>query len=244
MKFMLDAGHSRVTPGKRSPDGMLEFEFNSVVANYAKALLEGYENTIVYFAHDPSGNVDIPLITRTNRANELNVDAFVSIHANAFGPGGWHSASGIETFVYTTKPKNAYELAIKIQTNLLRASGLPNRGVKTADFHVLRETDMDAVLAECGFMTNKTDLSKLKSDAYRKAAAEAIVDALAEQYQLVKKKVKTSSDKKPVSQLASAFAREAQSWVKENGISDGSRPFDPVTRQEVWVMLKNLIDNK
>lgn len=244
MKFMLDAGHSRVTPGKRSPDGMLEFEFNASVADYAKELLEGYENTTVYFAHDPSGKIDIPLTTRTNRANELKVDCYVSIHANAFGPGGWHEASGIETFIHPSKPKEAYELAIKIQNNLLRASGLPNRGVKTADFHVLRETDMTAVLPECGFMTNKTDLSKLKSDSYRRAVAEAIVDALANQYRLVKKKVKASAEKKTTSQLASPFAREAQTWVMENGISDGSRPHDPVTRQEVWVMLNNLVEKK
>lgn len=187
MKIMLDAGHGHNTPGKRSPDGMKEFEFNLAVANHAKALLDGYENTTVYFAHDPSGKIDVPLSTRTDRANQLNVDAFVSIHANAFGNGGWNAATGIETFVYKTKPQKAYELAIKIQNNLLRASGLPNRGVKTADFHVLRETHMDSVLAECGFMTNKTDLNKLKSESYRKAAAQAIVDALAAQYGLKKK---------------------------------------------------------
>lgn len=187
MKIMLDAGHGLFTQGKQSPDGMKEYEFNSAVANYAKALLEQYENTTVYFAHDPSGKVDVPLVTRTDRANELKVDAYVSIHANAFGAGGWNDATGIETFVYPTKPKEAYELAIKIQTNLLRASGLQNRGVKTADFHVLRESHMAAVLAECGFMTNKTDLTKLKSDSYRRAAAEAIVDALAAQYGLKKK---------------------------------------------------------
>jgi len=187
MKIMLDSGHSLITPGKQSPDGMKEFEFNSAVAAYAKALLEGYENVTVYTAHDPTGKLDVPLETRTDRANQLNVDVYVSIHANAFGSGGWNAASGIETFVYSTKPKGSYELAIKIQNNLLRASGLPNRGVKTADFHVLRETKMDAVLAECGFMTNKTDLNKLKSDSYRRAVAEAIVEALAAQYGLKKK---------------------------------------------------------
>lgn len=237
MKFMLDAGHGLNTPGKQSPDGMKEFEFNAAVANHAKALLEGYENITVYFAHDPSGKVDIPLVTRTDRANELKVDAFVSIHANAIGKGAWEEASGIETFVYKTKPQAAYELAIKIQTNLLRASGLPNRGVKTADFHVLRESKMDSVLAECGFMTNKTDLNKLKSDSYRRAVAQAIVDALADQYKLTKKKTIVKAAEAP-----SPFAKDAQTWVIEQGISDGSRPHDPVTRQEVWVMLKNAMN--
>jgi len=31
--------------------------------------------------------------------------------------------------------------------------------------------------------------------------------------------------------------KEAQTWVKENGISDGTYPQRPVTREEVWAML-------
>ncbi|WLR53541.1 N-acetylmuramoyl-L-alanine amidase [Mesobacillus subterraneus] len=243
MKIMLDAGHSRVTPGKRSPDGMLEFEFNSVVANYAKALLEEYLNTTVYFAHDPSGKVDIPLATRTDRANELNVDAYVSIHANAFGPGGWHDASGIETFIHPSKPKDAYELVIKIQTNLLRASGLPNRGVKTADFHVLRETDMTAVLPECGFMTNKGDLNKLKSDAYRRSVAQGIVYALADQYNLKKKPAPKLMEKKEAA--AGEYPEKIQGlieWVQENGISDGKNPYAPATLAYVWEVARNIVN--
>jgi N-acetylmuramoyl-L-alanine amidase len=32
MKIMIDAGHGSNTPGKRTPDGMREFEFNSAVS--------------------------------------------------------------------------------------------------------------------------------------------------------------------------------------------------------------------
>lgn len=210
---MLDAGHGYNTQGKRSPDGMREYEFNRAVANYAKSVLDGYENTTVYFAH--SDSADVPLVTRTNRANELKVDVFVSIHANAFGAGGWDSASGIETFVYTSKPKEAYDLAIKVQNNLLRASGLPNRGVKTANFHVLRETHMTAILAECGFMTNKTDQSKLKSESYRKAAAEAIVNALAAQYGLKHKPV-PKPQPKPVASSGKLYKVQVGAFSDRN----------------------------
>jgi N-acetylmuramoyl-L-alanine amidase len=252
MKIMLDAGHGYNTPGKRSPDGMREFEFNSSVANHAKALLEGYENTTVYFAHDPSGKVDIPLTTRTDRANELKVDAFVSIHGNAFGPGGWHAASGIETFVYPTRPKEANELANRIQKGLVMVSGLPNRGVKTADFHVLRETKMDAVLAECGFMTNKNDVKLLKSEDYRKKVAGVIVESLAAQYGLKKKPAP-----KPESTFTAAKPSTVEEypekikglieWVQENGISDGKNPYAPATLAYVWEVARNVVnklDNK
>lgn len=183
MKIMLDAGHGYNTSGKRSPDGMREYEFNRAVAAYAKGLLDGYQNVSVYFAH--SDQTDIPLQQRTNSANNLNVDIYVSIHANASG-GTWSDARGIETFVYVTRPPGALALATKIQNQLITRTGLRNRGVKTADFHVLRETNMDAVLIECGFMTNQEEIKLLRSESYRRTCAEAIVAALAEHFGLVK----------------------------------------------------------
>ncbi|MGG5252021.1 N-acetylmuramoyl-L-alanine amidase [Neobacillus sp. SM06] len=184
MKIMLDAGHGYNTPGKRSPDGLQEYAFNRKVAAFAKELLETYENVTVYFAH--SDQQDVPLKERTDSANQLKVDAYVSIHANAYG-NTWNDAGGIETYVYLSKPKDAYELAKKIQNHLIAETGLKNRGVKTADFHVVRETTMTAVLAECGFMTNQTEANQMRTEDFQRACASAITKGLAEQYQLTKK---------------------------------------------------------
>ncbi|XJZ26904.1 N-acetylmuramoyl-L-alanine amidase [Bacillota bacterium Lsc_1132] len=186
MKIMLDAGHGYNTPGKRSPAGFQEYEFNRKTAAYAKEFLEIYENITVYFAH--SDQRDVPLKERTDSANRLKVDVYVSIHANAYGTA-WNNAGGIETYVYLSKPKEAYELAQKIQNYLVAETGQQNRGVKTADFHVLRETNMTAVLTECGFMTNQAEAELLRSDAYQRTCADAIVKGLAEHYQLTKKPV-------------------------------------------------------
>lgn len=184
MKIMLDAGHGYSTPGKRSPNGMKEYEFTRVVASYAKQFLETYQNVTVYFAHFDQR--DVPLQERTNSANRLKVDAYVSIHANAYG-STWNDARGIETYVYPTRPRIALELAQKIQKHVILATDLRNRGVKTADFHVLRETNMDAVLIECGFMTNQEEANLLQTDAYRRTVADAIVKGVAEQFKLAKK---------------------------------------------------------
>ena len=186
MKIMVDAGHGYNTAGKRSPDGMREYEFNRACAAYAKEFLESYQNVTVYFAH--SDQTDVPLQQRTNSANNLKVDFYLSIHANASG-STWSNARGIETYVYITKPPVALAAAQKIQNHLISATGLQNRGVKTADFHVLRETLMDAVLVECGFMTNPEEIKLLRSEAYRRICADAIVKGVAEQFGLVKKPV-------------------------------------------------------
>ncbi|WP_347230922.1 N-acetylmuramoyl-L-alanine amidase [Mesobacillus subterraneus] len=199
---MLDAGHGYNTSGKQSPDGLREYEFNRAVANYAKLLLENYKNVTVYFSH--SDQRDVLLTARTDKANSLNVDVFVSIHSNAFGSGAWNDVGGLETYVYLSRPPEAIQLAQKIQHNLVLATGLENRGVKTADFHVLRETKMDAVLVECGFMTNRREAGLLRTETYRKAVAEGIVQALTEQFKLQRK----DNAPKVFKVQAGAFERE------------------------------------
>ncbi|MED3549752.1 N-acetylmuramoyl-L-alanine amidase [Cytobacillus praedii] len=183
MKIMLDAGHGYTTAGKRSPDGMREYEFNRGVANYAKVLLETYQHVTVYFAH--SDKQDIPLKVRTDEANRLKVDCYVSIHTNAFG-SSWNDANGIETYVHPIRPKKTTELAQKIHKHLINSTGLKDRGVKEANFHVLRETTMSAVLVECGFMTNREEVKQLRSDSFRKTCAEAIVKGVVDQFRLKK----------------------------------------------------------
>jgi N-acetylmuramoyl-L-alanine amidase len=183
---MIDAGHGYTTPGKSSPDGMKEYEFNRAVAQYVKELLTSYQATI-YFAH--SDSTDVPLEERTNQANTIDASLYLSIHANATGNGGWHQAEGIETYIHTSKPAEAFALASKIQKKLITTTGLQNRGVKTADFHVLRETKMTAVLVECGFMTNKNEVKLLKSEYYRKKCAQALVETVISHYSLKKRAI-------------------------------------------------------
>jgi N-acetylmuramoyl-L-alanine amidase len=188
MKIMLDAGHHESTPGKQTVDGYKEHLFNEGVTNHAAQLLRGYQNVEVFFADDE--HYDTPLSIRASKANNLNVDLFISAHANAFGTGTtWNSANGIETYVYQ-KTGEQLALAEKIQRNLVAATGLANRGVKAANFAVLRETNMTAVLVECGFMTNQREAGLIKTEAYQQTCAKAIVDAIAEQYRLTKNNVK------------------------------------------------------
>jgi N-acetylmuramoyl-L-alanine amidase len=190
MKITLDAGHGYKTIGKQTPDGMKEYEFNRAVAQYMKENFEQYEGVTVYFAHDDSR--DVPLAERTNQANKLGVDLYFSIHANAFG-SGWNDANGIETFAWVHNNAESLKLANAVQANLVKATGLKNRGVKTADYHVLRETNMPAILVEHAFMTNTAEAEKLKSEDFRKICAESNVQAIANVYGLKRKpkKVKT-----------------------------------------------------
>ena len=190
MKIMLDAGHGKNTPGKRTPDdSMREFFFNSTVAEMAKELFLEYEGVQIEFAHDPTGNIDIPLYTRVKKANSWPADIYISIHANASGDS-WSNAVGIETFHYLKSSESSKKLAHAVQIKLIEKTGRRNRGVKQADFQVIRETKMPAILLEGGFMSNKEEAELLKSNSYRKLCAEAIVEAVVDLYKLKKLQLK------------------------------------------------------
>ncbi|MDE3840108.1 N-acetylmuramoyl-L-alanine amidase [Bacillus methanolicus] len=224
MKIMLDAGHGYSTKGKRSPDGLQEYEFNRAVANFARDLLQEFENVAVYFAH--SDQRDVPLQERTDKANSLKVDCYVAIHANAYG-NTWNDAGGIETYVHISKPLEATKLAEKIQQNLANSTGLRDRGVKTADFHVLRETKMTSVLVECGFMTNREEVKLLRSDNYRRTCAEAIVKAIADHYKLKKKIVQPPPAAKGIYKIQVGAFKELKNAeeLAERLRKDGYNPF-------------------
>lgn len=240
MKIVLDAGHGPETPGKRTSDGsMKEYHFNNVVAKYVREELLQYEAVEILFTHDDSR--DVPLFERTKKSNNWGANAFISIHANAYGNGGWNSANGIETYTYTNSSRESVALAKFVHEELIRATIRTDRGLKKANFQVLRVTKMPAILVECGFMTNKEEAELLKSDSYRKLCASAIVKGLVSMYGLKKKDVPKGNEN-PV-EVADKFAAEARKWVMETktpegqSISDGAGPRDPITRQEVWTML-------
>lgn len=197
-KFVIDAGHGPETAGKRCPDdSMREFAFNSVVARYVRDGLAGYENVTVKFAHADDGSSDVSLVNRVKIANEWGADAYVSIHANAAG-SGWSTASGIETFTATEPSATSTKLATAVQKRLIAETGRKDRGVKKADFYVIYRTKMPAILAECGFMTSTEEAALLKTDAYRKKCAAAIVAGIVEVYGLVAVTVKEVKPKMSV----------------------------------------------
>lgn len=170
-KIIVDAGHGPHTAGKRSPDGTLrEFMFNEAVAIRVKKLLTA-EGLTVIFSHDNSR--DVALSERISLANKLKVDAFISIHANAYGTD-WNTANGIETYTCLQPSKASVIMATHVQQALQMRTYRKDRGIKKGNFAVLRETTMPAILIECGFMTNTEEAKLLKSTDYQQQCAQAI----------------------------------------------------------------------
>ena len=195
---VLDAGHGGfgVTPGKRTPDGEYEWDFNNKVVKAAQAFLE--KNGLkVLRVDDPTGKTDVPLSTRTKKANASGAKVFASYHHNA-NTGKWGTWTGTETFTYLGKWPDAEKLAKLVQDRLVEVYGLKDRGLKKADFHVVRETSMPAILAEGGYMDSTIDIKKLRDDALLKRAGEALALAIMD-YLGVKVKEEVKEVQKPAS---------------------------------------------
>ncbi|WHY03102.1 N-acetylmuramoyl-L-alanine amidase [Neobacillus sp. DY30] len=186
LKISHAAGHARITPGKQSPDGYKEWQFTSEIVKLVMKELETYEGVSQKRIDDLTGESDVPLNKRCELINTWGADVHIDYHLNAYG-SGWNNAGGTETYIYTTWPKEAAALAEKIQTNLVRELGFRNRGVKGANFQMLRETHMTSILIEFAFMTNHSEAMKMRTKEYQNKAAKAVVEGLAVQYGLKKK---------------------------------------------------------
>ncbi|MFD2628773.1 N-acetylmuramoyl-L-alanine amidase family protein [Oceanobacillus kapialis] len=181
----IGAGHGINTPGKRSPAGEREWTFNNKVVSAAIRYLGGYENANIVRLDDPTGNTDVPLTTRTNKANNANADILVSYHHNA-NTGQWGSWTGTETYHYPGS-SSGNALATKIHPGIVTAMGLRDRGIKTANFHMLRESRMPAILIEGGFMDSTIDIVKMRNNTVMDNTGKALADAIASHFGLKKK---------------------------------------------------------
>ena len=182
--WLLDNGHGDTTPGKRSPkfdDGtqMFEYEFNRAVVARIKDRLD--EIGVAYLDLVPGDN-DVSLGDRVALAKSCDDQGlekvYISVHGNA-ATDDWSSASGVETFCYPGST-TGHRLSDVFQKHLIDQTGWRDRGVKEANFYVLRKTTMPAILTENGFFSNKQQCEQMLSAEYRDKIAEAHVQAILE----------------------------------------------------------------
>lgn len=169
--IVVDPGHGGSDPGAIGPNGLQEKDVVLKVGLKVRDLLESYGYTVVMTRKT---DIYVSLQERCDIANNSEADFFISIHNNSFGNS---SAHGTETFSYYSNDLGA-QLARSIQNNLVSALGRYNRGHKTADFYVLRNTKMPSALAELAFISNPTEEALLKTDEFQTKAAKAIVQGI------------------------------------------------------------------
>ncbi len=209
----------------------------------------------------PNGTVSQDLSARAEIANRNKADLFISWHVDSFSNPDVH---GISVWIYpSTRGTETERAAQTIVNSVAQATGQTNRRVFVADFAVLRETGMTAVLVESGFLTNPEEANRLASEAFRRIQAEAAARAICEYFNLpyVGPTQPSPSPTPPPQPTPPApvpeepfpgeelpeWARSAILQVYQTGVMTGYengtfRAENPVTRAELAVALVRLYD--
>lgn len=171
-KVWLDAGHGGKDPGALG-NGMKEKDITLAITLKTGKELERHGVKVGYTR---KSDKTVDLNRRGPLANKFNADVFVSIHTNAHNS----NAQGVETFSFPNSSKGR-NLAKDIHNEVTKAKlYTKNRGTKTANFAVLRQSRMPAALIETAFITNNADSKLLRNrqNDFAKAIAKGILKHL------------------------------------------------------------------
>lgn len=174
--IMIDAAHG----GEKGKDnigisGLREKDVNLDISNYLeKRLLE--MGATVYMTRRTDEH--IPVTERAKIANEISPDFFISIHQNYFK---LPSISGTEIYYYRGD-QEAQKLGEAIIKELTEKLNTTNRGVKTAEFYLLRDVKVSSLHIEVAYISNPQEEALLAEKAFKEKAAMAIADGIARYY--------------------------------------------------------------
>lgn len=185
-KIFIDPGHGGNDPGAVG-QGLMEKHINLEIAKKLDSILKS-EYSGVTTRLSRTGDQTVSLSERTNVANSWGADYYVSIHVNAGG------GTGFESYIYNgnVSPTTVSRQRTMHQ-EIMRQIDMRNRGMKRANFHVLRATRMPAILTENGFIDTRADVNKLTNQTYLDRIARGHANGLASIFNLKKRSTASPS---------------------------------------------------
>jgi N-acetylmuramoyl-L-alanine amidase len=207
LRIVLDAGHGGWDLGTVGHDGLMEKDLALDIVRRLGKLAENRLGAEVIYTR--TNDDYIPLEKRAEIANLAKADLFMSVHANYSDSSSARGVETYYTNTYSSvkarleddpdpalknidwthvdirdKVRGSHHFATDVQRTLYatlaaKNPGLPNRGVKEAQYVVLTGTTMPAVLAEVSFVSSPTDENNLRNAAYRQQIAEALCKGIA-----------------------------------------------------------------
>jgi len=172
--IVVDAGHGGWDPGMVSGK-VDEKDINLSIAKKLQVFLEQGGATVIITRLDDSDlskNKSGDMYVRRTIANAGHADIFVSIHQNSYNNAG---VKGAQVF-YFNQSDNSLKLATCVQSRIKEFVDPGNKfkAKANSNYYVLKQTEMPAVLVECGFLTNYNERQKLTTEAYQDKMAWGI----------------------------------------------------------------------
>jgi N-acetylmuramoyl-L-alanine amidase len=177
--FVIDVGHGGKDAGAIGINGIMEKDVVLQLANEILRLNKGQRNLEIYLTR--YSDTLISLTDRTRLAKALKADVFISLHCNhSINPG----ATGTEVYVANTalsqNLRQSIYLAHQVHSGITTNFGIKSRGVKFANFQVLRETVAlcPSILIELCFLSNWDEAEYLSENSNLKVLAFSILNSL------------------------------------------------------------------
>lgn len=168
--IVIDAGHGGLDPGAVG-EKYNEKNLTLSTAKELERLLKAAGTKVIMTRE---GDTYPTLTERVNISHQNDADVFISLHYNS---NVNKQANGIDTFYYDTNV-NEQELANLIQEEVIKATGLKNRGIKEGNFQVIRTNTNAAILIELGFISNPEEEKIIATKDFQIKAATGIMKGL------------------------------------------------------------------
>ncbi|WP_282179469.1 N-acetylmuramoyl-L-alanine amidase family protein [Maribacter stanieri] len=178
--IVIDPGHGGIDTGAMGVNGAIEKDIVLSIAKKIDSLNTNlYDDRFEIYLTRYRDTL-ISLGDRTELAKRLNSDIFISLHCNQAVN---KNAKGIEVYVNEKRKrfsKSSVRLASIMQHELNNMLGFRSRGVKSANFQVLRETtnSCPAVLLELGFLSSDDEAEHLANAKKHNGLAIAIISSV------------------------------------------------------------------
>jgi len=171
LTIAVDPGHPPI--GATGPTGLWEPQATLPISQRLKTILEerGARVVMTRTTADPVALGDRPVIAR-----RANVNAFVSIHLNAY-PDGVNPfvAPGTGTYFFRA---HSEPLARAVQRGMVSQMGLQDLGVNYDNLAVVRGTWYPAVLCEGAFIILPDQEAALRTPEFQDRYARGVADGL------------------------------------------------------------------
>lgn len=190
--IVINAGHGGADKGGVGVDGKsTEAALTLELANTIKSLNQNSQLNLVFTrsADESQSVAEIAAI-----ANKANPDLFVSLHYNSSKN---NQLSGTEIYIANPAKTNSYNSHLQFANQLandLDDLKMPFKGIKSKQegVYVLQNINCPSVLVEAGYLSNSTDLEKIKSPQFRDQLAVALLNGI-QKYILAKESGKLIS---------------------------------------------------
>lgn len=171
---VIDAGHGGDDHGMK----INNFTEKEIVASIAQKIKKNNADGQIIIHLTRTEDDFISLEDRAKFINKVNPDLVLSLHVNG---NENKEASGIELYVSpkSSSYKEAKNIAEDLNTRLIANHNLKSRGVKDANFTLLKQSEHPSITVELGFLSNEKDQKYLTDQNEQEKIAATILEALA-----------------------------------------------------------------